>query len=65
VLDDWCRRSDRHPAQVERTVCIRPEEVGDWGTYVDAGAQHLIVMVGAPFDLGPLERLRREVDAAG
>jgi probable F420-dependent oxidoreductase len=65
VLDDWCRRRDRHPAQVERTVCIRPEEVGDWGTYVDAGAQHLIVMVGAPFDLGPLERLRREVDAAG
>jgi len=62
VLDDWCARVGRDPAQVERTVCIRPEEVDRWEAYRHAGAQHLIVMVGAPFDLSAVGRLR---DALG
>jgi probable F420-dependent oxidoreductase len=57
VLDDWCARLDRRPSQIERTVAINPTEVDTWPAYLDAGAQHLIVMVGPPFDLAPVERL--------
>jgi probable F420-dependent oxidoreductase len=61
VLDEWCLRLDRKPSQVERTVAINVTEVDSWEAYLDAGADHLIVMVGAPFEFGPLERL---LDAA-
>jgi len=57
VLDEWCRRLDRKPSQVERTVAINVTEVDTWPAYLDAGADHLIVMVGPPFDLAPVERL--------
>ena len=59
VLDDWCARVDRKPSQIERTVAINTGEVGNWEAYLDAGADHLIVMVGPPFDLSPVERLLR------
>jgi probable F420-dependent oxidoreductase len=55
VLDDWCVRLGRDPKDVERTVCISPEEVGRIGDYVDAGADHVIFMSGHPFDLSALE----------
>jgi len=57
VLDDWCARLDRKPSQIERTVAINGTEVDNWQAYLDAGAEHLIVMVGPPFDLAPVERL--------
>lgn len=57
VLDDWCAKVGRNPRQIERTVAIRPAEVDDWQAYVDAGAEHLIVMTGAPFELEPVRRL--------
>ena len=57
VLDEWCARLDRKPSQVERTVAINGTEVGNWAEYLDAGAQHLIVMTGPPFDLAPVEQL--------
>jgi len=57
VLDDWCVRLDRKPSQIERTVAINGSEVDDWQGYLDAGAEHLIVMVGPPFDLAPVEQL--------
>ena len=57
VLDDWCVRLDRKPSQIERTVAINGSEVDDWQAYLDAGAEHLIVMVGPPFDLAPVEQL--------
>src|SRR3954452_18275202 len=44
VLDDWCLRLDRKPSQVERTVAINTTEVDNWAAYLDAGADHLIVM---------------------
>ena len=61
VLDEWCARVERPPHQIERTVAIRPEEVGDWAPYLDYGAQHLIVMTGPPYDLDPVRTL---LDAA-
>jgi probable F420-dependent oxidoreductase len=63
ALDEWCTRIGRNPHQIERTVGIHPSEVGDWQTYVDAGADHLIVMTGAPFDLEPVRTLVDAVNA--
>ena len=61
VLDEWCLRLDRKPTQIERTVGINTTEIDAWPDYLDAGADHLIVMLGEPFEFGPLERL---LDAA-
>ncbi len=57
VLDDWCKQLGRDPATIERTVGIPAHEVDDVEKYLDAGATHLIVMTGHPYDLGPVERL--------
>jgi probable F420-dependent oxidoreductase len=57
VLDEWCAHYDRKPDEIERTVAINGSEVDDVQEYLDAGADHLIVMAGAPFDLEPVERL--------
>jgi probable F420-dependent oxidoreductase len=57
VLDDWCDRLGRDPSEIERTVAIKPSEVTDWQAYLDAGAQHLIIMSGEPFALDQLGEL--------
>jgi probable F420-dependent oxidoreductase len=62
ALDEWCERLGRDPRQIERTAALNPPEVGDWEAYLDAGAEHLIVMTGPPFDLDPVRKL---LDAAG
>lgn len=62
VLDDWCAKVGRDPSSIERTVAINSTEVGDAQAYLDAGATHLIVMAGAPFDLSPVQQL---LDIAG
>ena len=62
VLDEWCAKLDRDPAEVERTVAINANEVDDLDAFLDAGATHVIVMTGAPFDLTPVENLLAERD---
>jgi probable F420-dependent oxidoreductase len=57
VLNEWCARLDRNPAQIERTVGINANEVENSQAYLDAGATHLIVMTGPPYDLDPVRRL--------
>jgi probable F420-dependent oxidoreductase len=57
VLDRWCEEVGRDPLTLERTVAIEAKDVGRVDDYLGAGAQHLILMRGAPFDLEPLERL--------
>lgn len=57
VLDEWCARVDRGPAQIERTVAIQPGEVDNADAYLEAGATHLIVMIGHPYDLDPVAHL--------
>ena len=57
VLDRWCAEVGRDPRAVERTVAIEAEDVDRVDAYLDAGAEHLILMRGAPFDLAPLESL--------
>jgi probable F420-dependent oxidoreductase len=57
ILDRHCADVSRDPAEIERTVGIGTNEVDAWEEYAAAGAQHLIVMLGTPFDLGPVEKL--------
>ncbi|HEY3672665.1 MAG TPA: LLM class F420-dependent oxidoreductase [Acidimicrobiia bacterium] len=57
VLDDWCAQLGRDPGTIERTVGIAAHEVDDVEAYLDAGATHLIVMTGHPYDLTAVERL--------
>jgi len=45
----------RDPAAIERTVCIGKEDLDRLDAYVEAGASHLILMSGHPFDFGDLE----------
>jgi len=54
VLDDWCARLGRDPAEIERTVGVAAGEVDKLDEYEAAGAQHVILMLGHPFDLAPL-----------
>ena len=54
VLDDWCAKLGRDPGEVERTVGISATEVTKLDEYEAAGAQHVILMLGHPFDLSPL-----------
>jgi probable F420-dependent oxidoreductase len=51
ILDDWCVKVERDPSEIERTVGIAPDEVDNWQAYLEAGAEHIIVMVPPPFDL--------------
>lgn len=61
VLDRWCAEVGRDPKTIERTVAIEAKDVDAVDAFLDAGAEHLILMRGTmgdrPFDLGPLERL--------
>lgn len=56
-LTAWCERLDRDPAEVERTVHVRPAAAEYAEEYVAAGAQHIIVQCEAPFDLEPAQRM--------
>jgi len=57
VLDEWCAKVGRDPAEVERTAAMDGSEVANAQAYLDAGATHIIVMVGHPYDLDPVARL--------
>ena len=60
ILDRWCDRIGRNPAEIERTVLIGPEELVHADAYAEAGTEHLIVMIASPFDLGPVEKFLAE-----
>jgi len=62
ILDEWCVRVGRDPSTIERTVAVGPDDVAEVGRYVEVGATHVIVMVGSPFDLAPLESLLAQRD---
>jgi probable F420-dependent oxidoreductase len=59
VLDRWCEEVGRDPRSIERTVLIGAEDAGRLDEYVAAGAEHVIVGLADPFDLGPAQQLLR------
>jgi probable F420-dependent oxidoreductase len=73
VLDDWCRRLGRDPADIERSAMIpmpldRPVAVAadtlrTLDRLVDAGCHHFILGGRHPFDTGPVEDLLAWRDA--
>ena len=56
VLDAHCAALGRDPREIERTVAIEAKDLAESDAYAAAGADHLIVMIGAPFNLAPVER---------
>ncbi|HET8526824.1 MAG TPA: LLM class F420-dependent oxidoreductase [Actinomycetota bacterium] len=63
VLNDWCRTVGRDPAAIERTVLLNPDrDLHIVDAFVEAGAQHLIVPLRVPFDLGHVGRLMAKRD---
>ena len=56
ILDEWCEKKGRDPREIERTVSVGGS-AGDVDEWLKAGAQHLIVGAGAPFDLSEVQRL--------
>ncbi len=55
VLDRWCVKAGRDPASIERTVFVRDPVNADIDGLVEAGAEHLIFALAAPFDFAALE----------
>jgi len=58
ILDNWCDEVGRPRDAVERTVAIQANDVDNWEAYVEAGAQHIIVMTGDPFEIDAVAKLR-------
>jgi probable F420-dependent oxidoreductase len=63
VLDNWCAELGRDPKEIERTVAIGPDDVDQLDAFLEAGATHLIVMTGNPYDLSAVESLIARRDA--
>lgn len=57
ILNEWCAKVGRRPDQIERTVAIMPDAIDQTDEFIAAGAEHIIVMVGDPFDLAAVETL--------
>jgi len=58
ILDEWCAKVGRDPAEIERSTTIRAEHFEQLDEIVAAGVTHLIVTSGGPdYDLEPLRRL--------
>ena len=58
VLDEWCRKVDRNPAEIERSIMIDDSMVERADEYVAQGITHLIVGVDGPdHDFGRLREL--------
>lgn len=63
VLDNWCREVGRDPAAVERSVLLSARDLDNLAAFQDAGATHIILGMGEPWDLAAVERLVNWRDA--
>jgi probable F420-dependent oxidoreductase len=60
VLDKWCERVGRNPAEIERSAFVtRNQTKEELVRLVAAGVQHLIVQVEHPFQLAGVEQALR------
>lgn len=58
ILTDWCNKLERDPASIQRTVALQGlEDLDLLDAYVEAGATHLILGMGAPWNFDHVERL--------
>ena len=55
VLDDWCNRTGRDPAAVERSVGVDPKKIEVADKLIESGAQQVTLGLNGPgYDLGPV-----------
>ncbi len=65
VLTNWCETVGRDPAEIERTVAIGRKDVPDnLDAFAEAGATHLILGLGDPWDFDLVRELVRWRDDA-
>jgi probable F420-dependent oxidoreductase len=59
VLDDWCAKVGRNPAEIERSILfISPDQLDHLDAYYEVGIRHFIYGFGKPFDFAPAKRLQ-------
>ena len=65
VLTRWCETVGRDPAEIERTVAVNKKDVpGNLDTFTEAGATHIILGMGEPWDYDLVGKLVSWRDAA-
>jgi probable F420-dependent oxidoreductase len=57
VLNNWCEELARDPKAIERTVMVNDNELDQLDAYVEAGAQHILLGLSAPWDITLVKRL--------
>ncbi|NJK78372.1 MAG: LLM class F420-dependent oxidoreductase [Chloroflexaceae bacterium] len=63
VLNNWCNEVGRDPSEIERSLAMQPREVDQADEYLAAGATHMILGLGEPWDFDSVERLVKWRDA--
>ena len=58
ILDEWCAKVGRDPAEIERSAQIFGPQLDKLDEYLAAGITHFICDASGPdYDLAPLEKL--------
>lgn len=58
VLDDWCSKVGRNPAEIERSIMVGGNQVQMGDDYVEAGLTHLLAEADGPnYDMSDLAKL--------
>ena len=60
VIDQWCAKVGRNPAEIERTTNIPATAVDRIQEWVAAGAQRLQIQLDHPFDMTPVEQALKQ-----
>lgn len=63
LLDEECHRIGRPPAEIERSVAVGAEDLHRWREFEDAGAEHFIVGLLAPYDVAAVAEVAEEARA--
>ncbi len=57
IIDKWCAIEGTDPAAIERSTLQSPDPNIDLDAFAAAGVQHIIFMIGHPYDLDPVETI--------
>jgi len=65
ILTEWCHKTGRNPAQIERTASVSTEDTpNNLDAFAKAGATHMILGMGEPWKFSLIEQLVRWRDSA-
>jgi probable F420-dependent oxidoreductase len=63
VLEDWCGKLGRDPAEIERTANVGAQTARTVEQWLKVGLQHFVVRLAYPFETKDLERLLKIRDS--